>query len=391
MKGRTRVNHPPEIAVPADNRPLVAPIHQTVKFAFESLEETMRAYRGEREGYYYTRRSNPTTRQLEKLLAELQGRDDCVAVGSGVGAVANCLLSLTRAGQHVLCFVETYTPSRQLIQGLLNRFGVEHTMLSIEDDAGIERVLAEKPTRLVWFESPTNPVTRIADIGRITRAAHAHGALTVLDNTFAGFHNHGQYGVDVFVHSLTKYASGHGDVMGGAIIARDELIRGIRRDAVVLGALLDPHAAFLVMRGMKTYYLRYDAQAASAARIAAFLDDHPAVARVHYPGLASHPRHALAREQMHDFGSIVSFDLEGGLEAGRAFSDALEFFAIAPSLGSVESLVMPAQLLRARGLSADQVAISGIGDGTVRLSIGIEDTDDLIADLDAALSRAAEA
>ncbi len=391
MKGRTRVNHPPEIAVPADNRPLVAPIHQTVKFAFESLEETMRAYRGEREGYYYTRQSNPTTRQLEKLLAELQGRDDCVAVGSGIAAAADCLLSLTRAGQHVLYFVETYTPSRQLIQGLLSRFGVEHTMLSIEDDAGIERVLAEKPTRLVWFESPTNPVTRIADIGRITRAAHAHGALTVLDNTFAGFHNHGQYGVDVFVHSLTKYASGHGDVMGGAIIARDELIRGIRRDAVVLGALLDPHAAFLVMRGMKTYYLRYDAQAASAARIAAYLDDHPAVARVHYPGLASHPRHALAREQMHDFGSIVSFDLEGGLEAGRVFSDALEFFAIAPSLGSVESLVMPSQLLRARGLSAEQVAISGIVDGTVRLSIGIEDTDDLIADLDAALSRVSEA
>jgi cystathionine beta-lyase/cystathionine gamma-synthase len=260
-------------------------------------------------------------------------------------------------------------------------------MLSIEDDAGIERVLAERPTRLVWFESPTNPITRIADIGRITRAAHAAGALTVMDNTFAGFHNHGQYGVDVFVHSLTKYASGHGDVMGGAIIARDELIRGIRRDAVVLGALLDPHAAFLVMRGMKTYYLRYDAQAASAARIAAFLADHPAVVRVHYPGLASHPRHALAREQMHDFGSIVSFDLEGGLEAARVFADALEFFAIAPSLGSVESLVMPSQLLRARGLSAEQVAISGIGDGTVRLSIGIEDTDDLIADLDAALSR----
>ncbi|MDH4260273.1 MAG: aminotransferase class I/II-fold pyridoxal phosphate-dependent enzyme [Gammaproteobacteria bacterium] len=391
MKGRTRVNHPPEAALPADNRPLVAPIHQTVKFAFENLEETMRAYRGEREGYYYTRRANPTTRQLEKLLAELQGRDDCVAFGSGMAAVAGCLLSLTRAGEHVLCFVETYTPSRQLIQGLLGRFGVEHTMLSVEDDAGIERVLAERPTRLVWFESPTNPVTRIADIGRITRAAHAHGALTLLDNTFAGFHNHGQYGIDIYVHSLTKYASGHGDVMGGAIIARDELIRGIRRDAVLLGALLDPHAAFLVMRGMKTYYLRHEAQAASAARIAGFLAGHAAVASVNYPGLPGHPRHALAREQMHDFGSIVTFNLEGGLEAARVFADTLEFFAITPSLGSVESLVMPAQLLRPRGLTKEQAAISGITDGTVRLSIGIEDCDDLIADLDAALSRVSEA
>ena len=391
MKGRTRVNHPPDVIVPADNRPLVAPIHQTVKFAFESLEETMRAYRGEREGYHYTRQANPTSRQLEKLLAELQGRDDCIALGSGAAAVAGCLLSLTRAGEHVLCFVESYTPTRLLIQGLLGRFGVEHTMLSIEDDAGIERVLAGKPTRLVWFESPTNPVTRIADIGRITRVAHAHGALTVLDNTFAGFHNHGQYGIDVFVHSLTKYASGHGDVMGGAIIARDEMIRPMRRETVLLGALLDPHAAFLVMRGMKTYYLRYEAQTASAARIAAFLDDHPAVERVHYPGLAGHPRHALAREQMHDFGSIVSFDLEGGLEAAHAFSDALEFFAIASSLGSVESLVMPAQLLKPRGLTAEQVVTSGITGGSVRLSIGIEDTDDLIADLEAALSRASEA
>ncbi len=391
MKGRTRVNHPPDAPVPADNHPLVAPIHQSVKFAFESLEETMRAYRGERPGYFYTRKSNPTTRQLEKLLAELQGRDDCIALGSGVAAVSGCLLSLTRSGDHILCFVETYDPSRHLIQELMGRFGVQHTMLSIEDDAGIERVLAERPIKLVWFESPTNPVTRIADLGRITRAAHAHGALTVLDNTFAGFHNHGQYGIDVFVHSLTKYASGHGDVMGGAIIGRDELIRGMRRDTVELGALLDPHAAFLVMRGMKTYYLRQEAQAASAARIAKFLAGHPAVARVHYPGLADHPRHALAREQMKDFGSIVSFDLAGGLDSARVLADALEFFAISPSLGSVESLIMPAQLLRPRGLSAEQLAISGIGDGTVRLSIGIEDCNDLIADLDAALGRAADA
>jgi cystathionine beta-lyase/cystathionine gamma-synthase len=261
-------------------------------------------------------------------------------------------------------------------------------MLSIEDDAGIERALTERPTKLVYFESPTNPITRIADIARITRTARAHGALTVLDNTFAGFHNHGQYGIDLFLHSLTKYASGHGDVMGGAIIGRAELIRPIRRESILLGMLLDPHAAFLVMRGMKTYYLRYEAQAASAMRIAGFLEAHPAVERVHYPGLAGHPRHALAREQMHEFGSIVAFDLAGGPDAVRAFADALEFFAITPSVGSVESLMLPPQLLRGRGFSKEQVAISGVGEGTVRLSIGIEDTDDLIGDLDAALAQA---
>ncbi|TAK52601.1 MAG: PLP-dependent transferase [Gammaproteobacteria bacterium] len=387
MKGRTRVNHPPQVVVPADNRPLVAPIYQSVKFAFDSLEETLRAERGERPGFTYTRRANPTTRQLERLLAELQGRDDCIVFGSGVAAVAASLLALTRAGDHVLCFVETYGPSRQLLQGLLGRFGVLHTMLTIEDDAGIERVLAERPTRLVFFESPTNPLTRIADLAAITRAAHAHGALTVLDNTFAGFHNHGQYGIDVFVHSLTKYAAGHGDVMGGAIIARQELSDRIRRDAINLGALLDPHAAFLVLRGMRTYYLRYEAQAASALAIAEFLAGHPAVACVHYPGLPGHPRHALAREQMHDFGAVVSFDLDLEPDGIRDFVDALEFFAISPSLGSVESLVLPPQLLRPRGLSADQAAASGIGPGTVRLSIGIEDTGDLITDLEAALAR----
>jgi cystathionine beta-lyase/cystathionine gamma-synthase len=390
MKGRTRVNHPPDAPLPADNRPLVAPVHQTVKFAFESLEETLRFNRGEREGYFYTRRANPTTRQLELLLAELQQRDDCVATGSGSAAVATCLISQLRAGDHMLCFVETYAPTLALIRGTLARLGVEHTLLSVEDDAGIERTLAARKTRLVYFESPTNPVTRIADIARITRAAHAAGALTVMDNTFAGFHNHGQYGVDVFVHSLTKYASGHGDVMGGAIIARSELAQAIRRESVLLGPLLDPHAAFLVMRGMKTYYLRYEAQAAAALQVAQFLAEHPAVSRVHYPGLPDHPRHALARAQMREFGSIVSFDLARGADAVKPFVDALEFFAVTPSLGSVESLVMPPQLLRVRGLSAELQALSGIGDGTVRLSIGIEDTDELIEDLDAALARLAD-
>ena len=387
MKGRTRVNHPPEVLLPADNRPLVAPIYQTVKFAFESLEEALRYNRGEREGYFYTRRANPTTHQLEKLLAELQQRDDCIVTGSGVAAISNCLLSLLRAGDHMLCFVETYGPSRHLIQTILKRFGVEHTMLSILDDEGIERVLASRPTKVVYFESPTNPVTRIADIARITRAAHAAGAFTVLDNTFAGFHNHGQYGIDVFVHSLTKYASGHGDVMGGAIIARGELIKQMRRDATLLGMQLDPHAAFLVMRGMKTYYLRCETQVASAMQIAAFLEGHPAVERVHYPGLPSHPRHALAREQMQDFGSIVSFDLAGGADAVREFVDSLEFFALTPSLGSVESLVLPPQLLKSRGLSAELQAMGGITDGTIRLAIGIEDLDDLIGDLDEALGE----
>jgi cystathionine beta-lyase/cystathionine gamma-synthase len=381
MKKPTRVNHPPAVTLPPDNHAVVAPIYQSVKFEFESLEETERYLRGERPGFFYTRSSNPTTRQLELLLAELQGREDCLVTATGVGAIAQTLLALTRAGDHILCFVETYNPTRYLIRRLLGRFGVTHTMLSIEDSAGIERVLGAQPVRLVYFESPTNPMTKIADIASITRAARAAGALTVLDNTFAGFHQHGEFDVDVFLHSLTKYASGAGDVMGGAVIARAELIRTLHADFGALGGTLDPHAAFLILRGLKTYFVRYEAQCARALRIAQLLASHPAVAQVHYPGLPTHPQHALAARQMRDFGSIVTFDLRGGERAARRFADALELFALTPSLGSGESLVITAHIMSGRELDAAQRRIAAITPGTVRLSIGLEDLDDLIEDV----------
>jgi cystathionine beta-lyase/cystathionine gamma-synthase len=389
MKKSTRVNHPPAVEVPAGNYPLVAPIYQTVKFEFDTLADTERHLRGERPGFFYTRTSNPTTRQLELLVAELQGREDCLVTASGVAAISQTLLALTKQGDHVLCFVETYNPSRYLIRRLLGRFGVNHTMLSIEDLAGVERALATQPTRLVFFESPTNPVTKIADVGALTRLARGAGALTVMDNTFAGFHQHGGYDVDVFVHSLTKYASGTGDVMGGAVIARSELIRAMRSDFGAVGATLDPHAAFLILRGLKTYFVRYQAQSASAARLAVQLAEHPAVARVHYPGLPGHPQHALAARQMTDFGTIVSFDLRGGAAAARRFADALEFFALAASLGSTESLIVTSQMMGGRELSAEQQRLSAITEGTVRLSIGLEDPDDLQEDLARALTAAA--
>jgi cystathionine beta-lyase/cystathionine gamma-synthase len=389
MKKTTRVNHPPAIEVPPGNQPLVAPIYQSVKFEFDTLEDTEQFLRGERPGFFYSRASNPTTRQLEKLLAELQGREDCLVTASGAGAVAQTLLTLTKQGDHVLCFVETYSPSRYLIRRVLRRYGVTHTMLSIEDQAGIERVLTSQPTRLVFFESPTNPVTKIADIPAITRLARATGALTVLDNTFAGFHQHGDFDIDLFVHSLTKYASGAGDVMGGAVIGRSELIRAMRMDFGVLGGTLDPHAAFLILRGLKTYFVRYRAQCASAARIARQLAAHPAVARVHYPGLAAHPQHALAAQQMQDFGSIVTLDLKGGEGAARRFADSLQLFALAASLGSTESLVITAQMMGGRELSAEQQRASGITEGTIRLSVGLEDAEDLAQDLERALAAAA--
>jgi cystathionine beta-lyase/cystathionine gamma-synthase len=389
MKKRTRVCHPPSLDPAIDNRALVSPLYQSVKFDFPTVAETLRNLRGDRDGYFYSRSANPTTRQLEMTLAELQGREEAVVCASGVGAIAQTLLALLSQGDHVLCFVETYGPTRTLIRRTLQRFGVRHTMLSIEDDAGIERVLATTPTKLVVFESPTNPVTKIADIAAITKAARAHGALTLLDNTFAGPHQHGQFDIDLYAHSLTKYASGHGDVMGGALIGSSELIRRIRGDFVLLGGVLDPHAAFLIQRGLKTYFLRYEAQCATAQQIAEFLATQDAISRVHYPGLPTHPRHALARAQLQDFGTIVSFDLRAGAAAGDRLADALELFAIAASMGSTESLIIPPGLMGPRDLSPELERSAGIVPGTVRLSVGLEDPADLIADLQQGLAAAA--
>jgi cystathionine beta-lyase/cystathionine gamma-synthase len=261
-------------------------------------------------------------------------------------------------------------------------------MLSVTDTAGLERVLAATPTRLVVFESPTNPALKVADVACVTSLARSHGALTLLDNTLGGLHNHGEFDVDLFAHSLTKYASGHGDVMGGAVIGRRELVDVLRDDCVNLGPTLDPHAAYLILRGLKTYFLRWDAQCRNALGIAQFLGSRPEVARVRYPGLPTDPGHALAARQMDGFGTLVTFDLAGGLDAGTRFAEALELFSIAASLGSTESLVVAPAMQQPRGMGAEQRRWTDINPGTVRLSIGIEGGDDLVEDLRQALARA---
>lgn len=386
MKNETFVNHPPTVDVPADNRALIAPIYQSVKFSFDDAPETMKFFRGERDGFFYSRSTNPTLRQLELTLAHVQGREACILLGSGVATVSATLMALCKQGDHVLAFVESYGPTLYIVQRLLARFGVRHTLLSIEDLAGIERTLREIPTRAVIFESPTNPVTKIADIEFITRHARKHGALTLLDNTFASFHNHGNYDVDLYLHSLTKYASGHGDVMGGAVIGAKNLIGGMRRDFNFFGAALDPHAAFLIQRGMRTFVLRYERECANAMAVSRFLASHPRVSRVFYPGLESHPQHALARRQMRDFGSVVSFDVVGGLAESDRVSAGLKLFSMAASVGSTESLVQPARLLGGQEYTPEQRIASLLTDGLLRLSIGIEAADDLIADLEQALA-----
>jgi len=385
MKADTLTNHPPAVAVAEDNPALVAPIYQSVKFTFDALEEAQRHSRGERDGYAYTRIDNPTLRQLEQTLAALQQRTHCVLTPSGVAAVALSMQALCKQGDHVIVFAEGYLPTRNVARRILSRFGIKSTVLSIEDHEAIEKTLKGTPTRLMIFESPTNPILKVANIERLCDLAKAHNCLTVMDNTVAGVHAHGNYPIDVFVHSLTKYANGHGDVTAGAIISDESLTRTLRGEVLTMGVTLDPHAAFLIQRGLKTYGLRFERSCENAFAIARMLSTHPAVELVRYPGLQSHPQHALAMKQTGNGGGVVTIDVKGDEAKANEFVSKLKLFKLASSLGSTESLVLPPSMLQARDLSGDARQWAGITMQTIRLSIGVEDIDDLIEDLKLAL------
>jgi cystathionine beta-lyase/cystathionine gamma-synthase len=385
-RAETALQHPAGVETPADNHPLLFPIYQNVKWESETVAETLRVYRGERPGFFYSRASNPTVRQLEQVLASLQGREECLTTASGVNVIAQTLLALTQSGDHVLFFVEGYGPTRHIIRTLLARFGISHTMLSIEDLEGVRAVLGSRPVKIMFFESPTNPVNKIADIAALTAMAREFGVTTVIDNTAAGLHQHGEFDIDLYIHSLTKFTTGAGDVMGGAVIGDRSSVGRLRHDFGLFGAQLDPLSASLMVRGLRTYLLRYREQSARALAIAQFLESHPACARVRYPGLASSQGADLARRQMRDFGCVITFDVVAGAEAGRQFAEKLQYFAMTPSFGSTESLVMPPQLMQPKDLDAEDRVKSDIHAATVRLSIGLEALEDLKADLAQALA-----
>jgi cystathionine beta-lyase/cystathionine gamma-synthase len=386
MKKETRVTHPPEIELPKGNKPVVGPIYRSVKFTYPSIEASL-GTEAKEHGFDYTRDSNPTTRQLELLAAELQDRDDAIAVASGMASVWLGLLGNLETGDRVVIFVESYRPNRVAVRRFLPKLGIEFTMLGIHDHDAIAKAFADPKTKLVLFEAPTNPMLQVPDLEAIVTLAKRHGVITVLDNTFAGLHNHGRFEIDYFVHSLTKYAGGHGDVMGGIVIADKKRIKALRPLAVNMGATLDPEVAFLISRGLKTYYLRRKQHSANALAIAEFLSTRREVERVFYPGLPSDPGHALAVKQMTDFGGVLSFDLKADKDRTWAFIDALELFVTTASLGSTDSLVAPVRLYLGTDLSAEEQQRAQIKDSTVRLSVGIEHVDDLIADVEQALSK----
>jgi cystathionine beta-lyase/cystathionine gamma-synthase len=386
MKKETRVTHPPEAKLPDGNVPVVTPVYRSVKFTYPTIDASL-SREAKEGGFDYTRDSNPTTRELELTAAELQDRDDAVAVGSGMAAIWLALLGNLEAGNRVVIFAESYRPNRIAVRRFLPKLGVEFVMLSVHDHEAIAKEFADERTKLVLFEAPTNPMLQVPDLEAIVSLAKQSNVVTVLDNTFAGLHNHGRYEIDYYVHSLTKYANGHGDVMGGIVIADKKRIRAIKPLAINMGATLDPGAAFLIARGLKTYFVRFRQHSASALAIAEFLVKRKEVARVFYPGLATDPGHALARKQMSDFGGVLSFDLKASKEQTWAFIDALELFTTTSSLGSTESLVAPVQLYLGSDLTADEQKRAQIKDSTVRIAVGLEHVDDLIADLDQALRK----
>lgn len=387
MKKETRVTHHPKVELPPGNEALVDPVFRSVKYTFPTIESALTS-EARKQGFDYTRDANPTTRQLEMLCAELQGRDDSVAVATGMAAIWLAVIANLEAGDRVVFFVEGYRPIRTMARERLVRFGVEFSMLSVHDHDAIEASFRQDQTKLVVFEAPTNPMLQVPDIKKISALAKQHGVTTVLDNTFGGLHNHGGYDIDYFVHSLTKYASGHGDVMGGAVIADNEKIAKIKPWAINMGSTLDPGAAYLILRGLRTYYLRYRRHSESALTLATHLENHPRVKRVFYPGLPSDSGHPLAQKQMDDCGGVLSFDLDADRATTWAFIDALGLFRTASSIGSTESLVAPVQLYFARDLSAEEAEVAQISESTVRLSVGLEHTDDLIADLEQAMGKA---
>lgn len=388
MKKESRVTHQPEVSLPPGNRSLISPTYRSVKFTFPTIADSLTPD-AKSSGFEYTRDRNPTTRQLELLCAELQDRDDAIAVGTGMASIWLALLGSLTAGDRVVIFLESYRPSRVAVRKFLPRYGIEFDMVSLKDSAAIEAAFARQDTKAVLFESPTNPMLQVPDIEAILELAKRHGVATILDNTFAGFHNHGQYPIDLFVHSLTKYAGGHGDTMGGIVIGNADRIRALKPLSVNMGAILDPNAAYMISRGMRTYYLRYERHCSNAVAVAEYLEARPEVAEVFYPGLASHPAHALAARQMHDFGGVLSFSLkDAGRDRTWAFIDALQLHATASSLGSTDSLVAPVQLYLGTDLSEDERAQAQINDATIRLAVGIEHIDDLIADLSQAFDAA---
>ncbi len=336
----------------------------------------------------YGRYGNPTVRAAENRLAALEGAEDVVLYSSGMAAITVTLLTLLSNGDHVVITDDCYRRTREFFRTYLSRYGIEHTIVPIGDVALLEAAL-QPNTKLLVSELPTNPYLRVVDLEALVAVAKKNGLLTLIDATFATPLNLKPlaWGVDLVAHSATKYLGGHNDLLAGVVAGRNELMKKLRESQGVFGALLDPHTAALLLRGIKTLGLRIAQQNKSGQAVAEFLEAHPLIERVWYPGLVSHPDHEIAIKQMSGFGGVVSFTLRGDLDATSRFVDAVKIPLIGPSLGGTESLIEQPALISFYPYTTEERLAIGISDNLVRLALGIEDTEDLIADLAQALEQ----
>lgn len=370
-----------------ENGSAVVPIYQTSTFAFKSSKHGADLFAGKEEGYIYTRIGNPTINALENKLAELENGYRGIALASGMAAVSTVYMAILQKGDHMISTGAVYGPSRGVMESHFAKFGVESTYTDTSDLSNIEKAIRPN-TKLLYLETPANPTIQLTDIKKASELAHKHGILVCVDNTFCSpyLQKPLELGADIVLHSLTKFINGHADIVGGAIIAKEKSIYDIiRKTMVFMGGNMDPHQAYLVIRGVKTLSLRIDRAQENAMKVAEFLENHPKVEWVKYPGLKSFAQYELAKEQMNGFGSMISFELKGGFSAGEKLIDNVHLATLAVSLGGVESLIQhPASMTHA-GVSRDNKLATGITDGLVRYSVGIEDVNDIISDFRKAL------
>ncbi|OGO55661.1 MAG: hypothetical protein A2V85_16865 [Chloroflexi bacterium RBG_16_72_14] len=371
-------------------RPTSVPIYQTATFSSADADELAAVLTGEQPGYAYSRIDNPTVTALGDAVAELHDAEAGIALATGMAAIHAAFLSLLRAGDRLLVGQVGYGTTRTQAVSAFGRLGVDVGYVDTTDVAAVEAALAAAPTRVLHVETIANPTCVLADLPVLAGAAHRHGALLTVDNTFASpvVCRPLAHGADLVIESATKYLSGHSDVMAGAVVGSAERIAAVRSAQIDTGATLGPFAAFLVLRGIATLAVRMERQARTAAALAAWLERRDGVSRVIYPGLASHPQRDVAERILDSGGAMLSVDLAGGREAGRAFFDALTIPERTASLGSVHTMVVHPPTSSHRALDAAALAAAGIGEGLLRVSVGLEDEADLVADFDAALAAA---
>jgi cystathionine beta-lyase/cystathionine gamma-synthase len=366
--------------------PLTTPIYETTTFVFENAREVLDYNEGRSSKFLYSRYANPTVMAVEEKIASLEGAEAALVLSSGQAATTTALLALLKAGDEVVCSAAVYGGTLHLLSDLFPRFGLQSRFVSVEELRRPE-ILISPTTKLLWFESPINPTLRCVDIAAIAAACKARQVISAFDNTFASPINQQPIalGVDLVMHSATKYLNGHSDVTAGALAGSARHIDAILKARKQVGTVLDPYAAYALGRGLKTLGVRMERHNATAMAVARWLERDRRVHTVYYPGLDSHPDHAIAARQMDGFGGMVCLDLGGGYDAAARFFDRLKVFKRAASLGGVESLCSLPILTSQWGHSAEELARAGITDSMARLSIGLEDPADLIADLDQAL------